>query len=85
MMFADETTQPQRWVVFYTLDGHLRATCHQDGCGVLNRARLNQERGPEVPGHVVGQHGIVELERYQERAPTDYPAPADHSCVKESR
>ncbi len=81
-MFDAPQGPSERYVVTYVMDAKRRATCHQEGCGVLARARLNQEDFETRDGLKITQHGVIEEGRYLAAAPPDYPAPADHSCVK---
>lgn len=82
MMFDTDTPKPARWVVSYVMENKRRATTHQDGCGVLGRARLNQEDFETRDGLKITQHGVIEEGRYLASAPLDWAAPVDHSCVK---
>ncbi len=81
MMFDAPQTPSDRYVVSYVIDGKRRATCHTDGCGVLARARLNDEDFEARGGIKITQHAVLEEGRYLAHAPGDYPAPSDHVCV----
>lgn len=76
---------PKRWVVSYVMQGKRHATLHQDGCGVLRKARDNDVDFETRDGLKITEHGVLEEGRYLAHAPADYPAPKEHSCVGAKR